>query len=268
MWSRLEPSHHPRVSPRAISIPESSGFFVSGWSPGETLVNLNKIRSLIKYIYIFWLAVSSNDLLFYPFFKFHCPRGSPGHQPTDKKAWANNRWLRLRDWPPTESRRKLFRYLNEGLPKSAQVPLPFLTRKHVFVPRAARLPTSLDGGAVLGMGMTKTLVHFQNKCFLPLFRHEALHHMKILNYSSYESQSHTNSPRARCLADATTGGSNGKGSWGLWDRDWLPQFSRSVPVRLTYRWPWRQTAVRRLWVRDRMNGCAAGLALVEALSFY
>ena len=45
---KLELTVRPYVFP--ISIPESSGFFVSAWSPGETLGNSN------KYIFVFeWL---------------------------------------------------------------------------------------------------------------------------------------------------------------------------------------------------------------------
>ena len=64
-----------------ISIPASSGSFVSGWSPGETLGKWNTT-------YFFWLAVSCNDLLFCArnpgALPFHYPRVSPGDQPLTK----------------------------------------------------------------------------------------------------------------------------------------------------------------------------------------
>ena len=66
----------------AISIPESSGFFVSGWSPGETLGQWNESapgfltqnsRSLHE------TANQKKDIL------FDFPRVSPGDQPLTKK---------------------------------------------------------------------------------------------------------------------------------------------------------------------------------------
>ena len=65
-----------------ISIPESSGIFVSGWSPGETLGQWNgsapgfvaqNNRSLHE------TANQEKEIL------FHFPRVSPGDQPLTKK---------------------------------------------------------------------------------------------------------------------------------------------------------------------------------------
>ena len=114
-----------------ISIPESSGFFVSGWSPRETLGKANKI-------YFFWLAVSCNGLLFCArnlgTLLFHCPRVSPGDRTLTKKPEDSeieidqlHAFVTLfapGEWPAALKWKSLYRKQTK-LPR----PLPKITKK-------------------------------------------------------------------------------------------------------------------------------------------